>query len=173
MRSRFAITLSVASLFAAACTASDSPVASLAAPNEPASRAVSWGPETPNFNLEVILRGDGFGHVEFRQRNDASRIVDLGVWVRDLAPNHQYQLQRAVDQTLDGVCTSTSWLTLGKGLVAQTIETDDKGTGREALFRDLSAFQAGTTFDIHFQVIDASTHVVVLTSDCYQFTVSQ
>ena len=37
--------------------------------------ATSWGPETPHFNLEVILRNDdgGFGHVEFRQPNDAQR----------------------------------------------------------------------------------------------------
>jgi len=146
----------------------------MTSPGGTASRGVSWGPETPNFNLEVILRGDGaFGHVEFRQRKDASRIVDLDVWVRDLAPNRQYQLQRAVDQTLDGLCSSASWLTLGKGLAAQTIGTDDKGTGREALFRDLGSFTTGTQFDIHFQVIDASTHAVVLTSDCYRFTVSQ
>src|SRR2546422_1125579 len=48
----------------------------------------------PNFNLEVILRapdgGDGFGHVKFRQANDDPTIVDLGVWVRDLA---QHTLQ--------------------------------------------------------------------------------
>jgi len=25
-----------------------------------------WGPETPNFNLEVVLRGEGFGLVKFR-----------------------------------------------------------------------------------------------------------
>ena len=172
MRSRLAVTLTLATLFAG-CTAPDTTAPIRAGSQGAASRSVSWGPETPNFNLEVILRGDGFGHVEFRQRNDASRIVDLGVWVRDLAPNHEYQLQRAVDQTLDGVCSSSSWLTLGKGLVAQTIGTDDKGTGREDLFRDLSAFGPGTTFDIHFQVVDASTHAVVLTSDCYQFTVSQ
>src|ERR671937_2975434 len=82
-----------------------------------------WGPETPPFNIEVILRdvagGPGFGHVEFRQPNDADKIVYLDTWVRDLAPNHAYLLQRAVDTNLDGTCTSAAWLTLGKGLVAQ------------------------------------------------------
>ena len=32
-------------------------------------------PTNPNFNLEVILRGEGksFGHVKFRQDNDADK----------------------------------------------------------------------------------------------------
>ena len=48
-------------------------------------------PPNPNFNLEVILRGEGksFGHVKFRQDNDADKVIDLGVWVRDLEPNHR------------------------------------------------------------------------------------
>ena len=130
-------------------------------------------PAIPNFNLEVVLRGEGgaFGLVKFRQENDAAKIITLGVWVRDLQPNHQYLLQRAVDTNLDGNCTGTAWLTLGKGLQAQSITTDDTGTGREDLWRDVSAIATGSTFDIHFRVIDATTHAVVLTSDCYQYTV--
>ncbi|MDB5276055.1 MAG: hypothetical protein JWR61_1010 [Ferruginibacter sp.] len=130
-------------------------------------------PAIPNFNLEVILRGEGkaFGHVEFRQDNDADKIVTLNTWVRDLEPNHEYQLQRAVDTNLDGNCTGTAWLTLGKGLQPQSIFTDENGIGREELSRNLSAVPSGTTFDIHFQVIDAQSSEVVLTSDCYQFTV--
>ena len=53
----------------------------------------SWGPETPHFNNEIVLRGDGFGLVKFRQPNDADRIVYLDTWVRDLAPNTAYTLQ--------------------------------------------------------------------------------
>jgi hypothetical protein len=130
-------------------------------------------PAQPNFNLEVILRGagSGFGHVKFRQANDAAKIVFLDVWVRDLLPNHQYLLQRAADTNLDGNCTSTSWLTLGKGLQPQAITTDANGTGTEGLWRDLSVLASGATFDIHFQIIDAITKTVVLTSDCYQYTV--
>ncbi|MBD0333124.1 MAG: hypothetical protein ICV66_10745 [Chitinophagaceae bacterium] len=130
-------------------------------------------PANPHFNLEVILRGEdkGFGQVKFRQDNDAAKIVTLDVWVRDLEPNHQYLLQRAVDFILDGNCTGTSWLTLGKGLQPQAITTDEKGTGREELWRDLSALATGSTFDIHFQIVDAVTLAVVLTSDCYQYTV--
>src|SRR5919199_7007747 len=125
-----------------------------------------WGPETPPFNLEVILRdvtgGQGFGHVKFRQPNDTDKIVFLDTWVRDLAPNHSYLLQRAVDTVLDGNCTSTAWLTLGKGLVPQTITTDDRGTGRADLFRNLAALPTGSQFDIYFRVIDAVTFAPVL-----------
>jgi hypothetical protein len=123
---------------------------------------------TPPFNLEIILRGDGkrFGHVKFRQDNDIEKIIDLGVWVRHLAPNHTYLLQRAVDaiNIVDGNCTSTSWLTLGKGLTPQAIITDEKGTGREDLWRSVAALPTGSKFDIHFRVVDAITKAVVLTS---------
>lgn len=137
-----------------------------------ASSGVAWGPETPNFNLEVILRGEGFGHVKFRQPNDDEKIVYLDTWVRGLAPNRSYLLQRAVDTTIDDNCTSSAWLTLGKGSTPQSIDTDDRGTGTAALFRSLAAFPEGATFDIHFRVIDAITSAVVLESACYQFTVT-
>lgn len=127
----------------------------------------------PNFNLEVILRppasGDGFGLVRFRQDNDPALVVNLDTWVRDLAPNTHYRLQRAVDATVDDNCTSAAWLTLGKGAVAQDLVTDDRGTAREDLFRVLTT--AGAAFDIQFRVINAVTSAVVLKSDCYQFFV--
>jgi len=132
-------------------------------------------PAEPNFNLEVILRGENksFGHIKFRQDNDAAKVITLDTWVRDLKPNHSYFLQRAVDTNLDGSCTSTSWLTLGKGLELppQPITTNEEGTGWEQLWRDVSAIPSGTVFDIHFQILDAETSAVVLTSDCYQYTV--
>ena len=138
-----------------------------------------WGPATPKFNLEVILRPvaggpvDGFGSVKFRQPKDAAKIVNLDVWVRDLAPNHSYYLQRATDSNVNGDCTGTNWLTLGQGPVPQAIRTDETGTGRADLYRSLAAIPLGTRFDIHFRVNDAVTSAVVLKSACYQFTVSQ
>ena len=67
--------------------------------------------ETPPFNLEVTLRGEdnGFGLVKFRQDVNPAKIIILDTWVRDLEPNHEYQLQRAVDpiNVVDGDCTST------------------------------------------------------------------
>ena len=129
--------------------------------------------ESPPFNLEVILRneGNGFGHVKFRQDVRPEKIITLDTWVRDLEPNHQYLLQRAVDVIIDGNCTGTNWLTLGKGLTPQSILTDDNGRGSEELWRAISMLASGTKFDIHFRVVDASTLAVVLTSDCYQYVV--
>ena len=134
--------------------------------------ATESAPAISKFNIEVILRGQGFGLVKFRQPKDDEKIVYLDTWVRDLAPNSQYQLQRAVDVTLDDDCTGTGWLTLGRGAQSQNIATDEQGTGRAELFRDLSAVPLDSEFDIHFRVIDALTQAVVLESECYQFRVS-
>jgi hypothetical protein len=172
MRLGSAIRLALSGILVSGCVTSDS-TSPMQSPRDGLATAVRWGPESPNFNLEVVLRGDGFGLVKFRQPNDENQIAYLDVWVRGLSPNSEYRLQRAVDTTLDGVCTSSGWLTLGKGLTPQTIATDDRGTGEEELFRDLGAFAPGATFDIHFRVIDAATSAVVLTSGCYEFTVSQ
>ena len=152
---------------------SDAPTMPAAAAVRPvASADAAWGPETPHFNLEVVLRGEGFGLVKFRQPNDDQAVIYLDTWVRDLAPNTSYLLQRAVDTTIDGDCTSSGWLTLGKGAVPQSILTDETGTGRESLFRSVAAFPPGSRFDIHFRVIDATTSAVVLESGCYEFTIS-
>lgn len=139
------------------------------------SAANSANAETPPFNLEVILRGEGnrFGHVKFRQDNDPDKIITLDTWVRDLEPNHEYLLQRAVDaiNQVDDNCTSTSWLTLGKGLTPQSILTDASGSGSEALWRSVATLPSGSAFDIHFRVVDAISMAVVLTSDCYKYVV--
>ena len=143
----------------------------------PAASGESWGPATPNFNVEATLLpvqggpADGFGLVRFRQPKDADVIAYLNIWVRDLAPNHSYVLQRAVDTNLDGTCTSMAWLTLGRGLAGQAILTDANGTGRETLFRNLPV-APGTQFDIHFRVVDAGTLAPGLASRCYRFAVS-
>ena len=161
MRFVLSLTMAYAAAFlTAACTGDPS------APTASESASLS-----PNQNLEVILRGDGFGLVKFRQPKDEEAIVYLDTWVRDLAPNTSYQLQRAVDTSIDDVCSGTGWLTLGRGSVPQTITTDERGTGREALFRNLTS-PPGSAFEIHFRVIDATTQAVVLESGCYQFEVS-
>jgi hypothetical protein len=95
----------------------------------------------------------------------------LETWLKNLKPNTSYQLERAVDQLLDKNCTGTAWLILGKGLDAQSIVTDKFGNGHEELFRAVTAIARGTQFDIHFQVVEEATGTVVLTSDCFQYTV--
>jgi hypothetical protein len=125
------------------------------------------------YNLDIDLDGTGNrkGSIKFRQDPDPARIVTLDTKVHHLQPNHEYLLQRAVDQTIDGNCTGTNWLTLGLGLTPQSILTNGGGNGHEELWRDLSAIPSGTVFDIHFQVLDAANNAVVLTSGCYQYTV--
>ncbi|MEO6357752.1 MAG: hypothetical protein ABIU77_02025 [Ferruginibacter sp.] len=133
------------------------------------------GPKTPQYNLEVVLQGEvsRVGHIQFRQDPDAAKIITLLTRVHNLLPNHEYQLQRAVDpiNVVDGNCTSTTWLTLGKGLIPQSILTDWKGDGEEELWRNVTAIASESAFDIHFQVIDAVSSAIVLTSDCYQYKV--
>ena len=132
-------------------------------------------PEDQHFDLDVSLRssGTGTGKLVFRQDPDVEKIIDLSVTVSNLAPNRQYLFQRAVDAVnmVDGNCTSSAWLTLGKGLTPQSIITDDKGNDEVKLWRDVTALSSGSKFDIHFQVIDAVTLAVVLTSDCYYYQV--
>jgi hypothetical protein len=166
-------------IIALACLWSCTSGPALVAPRQsggPIISASSWGPETPPFNNEVILRdatgNGGFGLVKFRQPNDADRIVNLDTWVRDLVPNATYRLQRATDVNINDDCTGTNWLTLGKGATPQAITTDWRGTGREDLFRNLGTTAIGSTFDIHFRLIDAGG-AVVLESSCYQFVVTQ
>jgi hypothetical protein len=123
--------------------------------------------QQPHFNLEAVLRGDGFGHVELRQQKDPTQnILYMDVWVRDLLPNTSYDLQRAVDSPRDGVCTGTNWLTMGQGTTPQPILTDDRGTGRAALWRAVPATASAS--DIHFRVIQTGTSNVPLQSGCHQ-----
>ena len=161
-----------------------SPPASLSAIENPWAVAVTNAndPATPPFNLEAILRpapgasfANAFGLVKFRQSNDEALVVDLDAWVRDLAPNSAYQLQRAVDTTLDGACTGSAWLTLGAdNTTSRSIMTDDRGFGEAALSRTLPPGTAsGTAFDIDFRVVEANSNpaAVVLQSDCYRYVV--
>jgi hypothetical protein len=129
-------------------------------------------------NFVALLRpssggpAHAFGVVLFRQPHDAEKVVFLDVWTLGLAPNHSYSLQRATDSIVDDDCQGTNWLTLGRGLEPQAIETNERGFGRAHLFRDLAAFPDGTRFDIRFRVIDSVTQAVVLVSSCHQYTVS-
>jgi hypothetical protein len=137
----------------------------------------------PLANIQAVLRpaaegpDKGFGLVKFRQPKDGATIVYLDAWVRDLAPDHSYYLERAVDppNMTDGNCDNeTSWLRLGQAgspTVPTAIETDERGTGRAALSRNVPA-PPGMEFDIHFRVVDAVNSAVVLESACYQFAVT-
>jgi hypothetical protein len=175
----WAFAIGCVSVVAMACSgrgvSPTAPTVASSGASEAAAAGSSQSPaaEQPPFNLEAILRGDGFGLVKFRQEQDPTHnIVTLDVWVRDLPANISYSLQRATDTALDGVCTGTNWLTLGEGATTpHPIVTDETGTGRAALWRDLSAFAPGAAFDISFRLIENDTSHVALQSDCYRFVV--
>lgn len=134
-------------------------------------------PDDSGYNLNVVFQGygkmfpKGSGYMEFRQDPDTARIIDLNTWVYNLAPNHSYLLQRAVNPITDPDCSSTAWLTLGLGLTPQDIETDAYGKGHADLWRAVTSIARGTQFHIHFQIVDGVTLEPVLTSDCYDYTV--
>ena len=83
-----------------ACSGGGSPTmpsppasAATAGPSSVSALSVAASSEQPPFDLEAILRGDGFGHVKFRQqRNATANVVTLDVWVRDLSANSSYSL---------------------------------------------------------------------------------
>jgi hypothetical protein len=129
------------------------------------------------YNFDAILHSTDLknpemvGLLKFRQDPDTARIITLDTYISNLIPNHDYILQRAVNPITDADCTSVAWLTLGLGLTPQTIHTDSHGNGHEKLFRDITAIARGTTFRIHFQIVDVASTVAVLASDCEQYTV--
>jgi hypothetical protein len=135
---------------------------------------------TPPYDINVKLEAPNakaayghspIGYISFRQDPDPAKIITLDTWIGNLEPNHEYKLQRAVNPVTVPDCTSTAWLTLGAGLTPQSIQTDAKGNGKAALWRDVTAIATGTQFRIHFQVIDAVTNSTVLISDCYMYEV--
>ncbi len=133
-------------------------------------------PKNGPYDLDVVLRGQdknigSTGIVKFRQDPDTARIITLDTRVANLEPNHSYLLQRAVNPITDNSCTSTAWLTLGKGLQPQAINTDAHGNGEANLWRDVTAIPRGTSFRIHFQVVDSTSLTPVLTSSCYEYTI--
>lgn len=133
------------------------------------------------YDLNVVLTGQtpgkfgferkGLGYIKFRQDPDPAQVISLETWVFNLQPKRAYQLQRAVNPITDNDCSSTVWLTLGKGLEASSIHTNILGVGKADLFRDISAIAKGTAFRIHFQIIDSVTQEIALSSDCYAYTV--
>ena len=90
-------------------------------------------------NFVALLRAvpggpaHAFGVALFRQPHDAEKVVFLDVWTLGLAPNHNYSLQRATDSIVDDDCQGTNWLTLGRGLEPQAIETNEGRVGRSGV----------------------------------------
>jgi hypothetical protein len=129
------------------------------------------------YNFDVILQGlsknvYGSGLLKFRQNPDTARIADLDTWVVNLKPNTTYLLQRAVNPIADSTgCSSTAWLTLGLGSAFEAIHTDAVGAASTNFWRNLTSIARGTSFHIHFRVIDSASLEPALESECHDFTV--
>lgn len=134
-------------------------------------------PRHAPYDLDVVLYNpekgsSASGLIKFRQNPDTARIITLATTVSHLSSDHVYLLQRAVNPITDSTqCSSTAWLTLGKGLQPAGIHTDADGHGQADLWRDVTAAARGTQFYIHFQVVDSLTLTPVLTSPCYTYAV--
>lgn len=190
MRHATTLVLTVATMTGLACTETSTAPARPSVPT--VTPALSRNAVlTPSYDLDVVLssapdpagqqgnaRGDhqdGSGSIAFRQPGVPAHVVSLDTHVRDLIPLTAYELQRANDGTVDGQCTGTNWLTLGRLMTPLVITTDSEGNGQATFTRDLSG-SIGKSFDIHFRVIKAGAadplHPdVVLASGCYQFVV--
>jgi hypothetical protein len=130
------------------------------------------------YNFDATLFGGGekgvfkSGLIKFRQNPDTARIATLDTYVINLEPDHSYLLQRAVNPIADTTgCSSTTWLTLGLGPQPHAIHTNSVGAGHAELWRALTAVARGTSFHIHFQIVDSITLEPVLMSDCHDFSV--
>jgi hypothetical protein len=89
--------------------------------------------------------------------------VQVEVNVRDMPPNSTFTVQRRVDLQLDGVCTSTTWLTNGP------ITTSEGGAGAQHFEVARGApFLSGVKFDVQFRVVGDGAE---LRSDCFTVTV--
>jgi hypothetical protein len=124
------------------------------------------------YNLNVLLRNSNRieGLILFRQPDDGTTTVYLDTYLAHLTPNHDYYLERAA-QTLGLGCVDAAWLRLGLGTVVTPIHTNWNGFGNATLNRTLPTTLIGTSFDIHFHIVDAATGVVVMDSGCYQYKV--
>jgi hypothetical protein len=152
---------------AAAPTAPSFDAAPGSALSASAGATASAASPVPHFNLDAILRGEGFGLLKLRQEKDPTQdILFMDVWVRDLLPNTSYDLQRAVDVPQDGICTGTNWLTMGQGAAPQPVLTDDQGIGRAELWRVVPPTASAS--DIHFRVVPTGTSTAVLHSECFR-----
>ena len=62
-------------------------------------------------------------------------------------------------------------VTLAKGLDPESIVTNKWGPGMAELFRSVATSPVGSTFDMHFRIVEENTQGVVLSSSCHEYTV--
>ena len=113
----------------------------------------------------TAISDQGAGHVLVSPtaKDRPTFAVEVEVNVQDMLPNSTFTVERRVDLTPDGVCTSATWLTNGP------ITTSEGGAGAQHFEVERGApFVSGVRFDVQFHVIGNGTE---LRSDCMTVTV--
>ena len=126
----------------------------------------------------IAVVGEGEGVLNITPKADRPGFsVEIQVALRKTRPNTTFTLARAVDFTLDGVCTNTNFVPLplpNPGpLVLLTTSPGGAGAAHVSFALDpvqFPQFSEGRTFEVHWEIraIDSS---VVLRSDCFRVTV--
>lgn len=122
--------------------------------------------------------GEGRGVLNISPKRDRPGFsVEIQVALWSTSPNTTFTLARAVDFTLDGVCTNTNFVPLplpNPGpLVLLTTSPGGAGAAHVSFALDpvqFPQFSEGTTFEVHWD-IRATDASVVLRSDCFRVTV--
>ena len=151
---RFLLTRPLTVLLSLLCAAALSTVFVVAAHAEPGLQS----------DLTAIS-GQGAGHVLVSPtaKDRPTFAVEVEVNVQDMLPNSTFTVERRVDLTPDGVCTSATWLTNGP------ITTSEGGAGAQHFEVERGApFVSGVRFDVQFHVIGNGTE---LRSECMTVTV--
>jgi hypothetical protein len=126
----------------------------------------------------IAVVGEGEGVLNITPKADRPGFsVEIQVALRKTNPDTTFTLARAVDFTLDGVCTNTNFVPLplpNPGpLVLLTTSPGGAGAAHVSFALDpvqFPQFSEGRTFEVHWEIraIDSS---VVLRSDCFRVTV--
>ena len=134
-------------------------------------------PDSHGQQLTAIV-GEGEGVLNISPKADRPGFsVEIQVALQKTSPNTTFTLARAVDFTLDGVCTNTNFVPLplpNPGpLVLLTTSPGGAGAAHVSFALDpvqFPQFSEGTTFEVHWE-IRATDASVVLRSDCFRVTV--
>jgi hypothetical protein len=168
----------VAALCVACSENSTSPVQpSAITPTGPLAVQPAVLPDSHGQQLIAVV-GEGEGVLNISPKADRPGFsVEIQVALRKTSPNTAFTLARAVDFTLDGVCTNTNFVPLplpNPGpLVLLTTSPGGAGAAHVSFALDpvqFPQFSEGRTFEVHWE-IRATDASVVLRSECFGVTV--
>lgn len=148
----------------------------VAASDAPAIRP-AWLPDSHGQKLTAVV-GQGEGIINITPKADREGFsAEVTVSVRQASPDTVFLLTRAVDFTLDGICTNTNFVPLplpNPGpLVTLTTSSGGAGAVHTKFALDpiqFPQFSEGTTFEVHWQIRTENSSIV-LQSDCFRVTV--